>query len=69
MEKSCDNLILHCRAVVMLQEQVRSGDLFVNTKTMQGAGKALFSVTGGDAKTFLVSPNFGSTGFCCSIPT
>ena len=53
----------------MLQEQVRSGDLFVSTRTVQGAGKTLLSVTGGDAKTFLVSPNFGSTGFCCSIPT
>ena len=40
-----------------------------SSRRMQGAGKALLSVTVGDTKALLVSPNFGSTGFCCSIPT
>ena len=40
-----------------------------SSRRMQGAGKALLSVAVGDTKALLVSPNFGSTGFCCSIPT
>ena len=40
-----------------------------SSRRMQGAHKALLSVTEGDAKALLVSPNFGRSGFCCSIPT